>query len=310
MESNEIKEKSIRLNDLLSRLAQSDDLLSNANARSSIYKEFETIYYSPNGDGFRHYYSEIFAKLFEIKSDETLSNGSTETLLNNLRFLAEHYKSINHGDDNRPIDISKSIRKLYDHVNLELARMDYADVGNFELKEHGSTLNDLSDKVIVLQNNAEDIKKSLERAQTDYIAILGIFAAVVLAFIGGMTFSTSVFENMGEVNIYRLLIVSLIIGVVFVTVIFLMFYFIGVLTGRQITGKEKNCPLISAYIFFGILIIVVCIMWCCGTVEKRNTRVSRQSESDITAIIETTETTTTSETSSQVDIMTETADTE
>lgn len=181
-------------------------------------------------------------------------------------------------------------------------KLDYANSLSDELKSN----------VEELKKDTDKIKNDLSKAQTDYIAILGIFASVVLAFVGGIAFSTSVFENISEVNIYRLLIVSLIIGVVFVTVIFLMFYFVGVLTGRQITGKGQNCPLIIAYGFFIILIIAVCGMWHHGIVEGRDNRVSKQYESNVTEIIETTEATETTNTleSSQVDIMTETADTE
>ena len=279
MKKEEISKKSEQLNILLVTLAQSENLLSDKNARKDIYKELEDIYYSPDEDGFRHYYSDIFAQLFEIRSDESSSNGSTAILLENLRFLNEHYKAINTDKNGKIIDVSKSINKLYDHVNLELARMAYSEIGDYQLSEQGMTLNDLSEKVSNLQKDADDIHRSLDKAQTDYIAILGIFASVVLAFVGGMAFSTSVLENIKDVSIYRLLTVAIIIGMVFVTVIFLMFYFVGVLTGRKLTDERSIVPLRLSYVVFICMIVLVFAMWCLGIVESRDSRIKKNFES-------------------------------
>lgn len=276
MRKEEISKKSEQLNNLLLTLAKSENLLSDKNARKDIYKELEDIYYSPDEDGFRHNYSDIFAQLFEIRSDESSSNGSTAILLDNLRFLNEHYMEKNVDKNGKTIDVSKNINKLYDHVNLELARMAYSEIGDYQLSEQGMTLNDLSKTVSDLKNDADDIHISLEKAQTDYIAILGIFASVVLAFVGGMAFSTSVLENIKGVSIYRLLIVALIIGIVFVTVIFLMFYFIGVLTGRLLNDERSIHPLLLSYGLFILLIAIVYAMWYHGDVETRNKRVDDQ----------------------------------
>lgn len=279
MKKEEISKKSEQLNILLVTLAQSENLLSDKNARKDIYKELEDIYYSPDEDGFRHYYSDIFAQLFEIRSDESSSNGSTNILLDNLRFLNEHYKAINTDKNGKIIDVGKSINKLYDHVNLELARMAYSEIGDYQLSEQGMTLNDLSEKVSNLQKDADDIHRSLDKAQADYIAILGIFASVVLAFVGGMAFSTSVLENIKGVSIYRLLIVALVIGIVFVTVIFFMFYFVGVLARQKLFNLKTCIPLGIVYLIFGILTSIVFIMWQNGTVELRDDEIRKHFES-------------------------------
>lgn len=141
------------------------------------------------------------------------------------------------------------------------------------------TLNDLSEKVSNLQKDADDIHRSLDKAQADYIAILGIFASVVLAFVGGMAFSTSVLENIKGVSIYRLLIVALVIGIVFVTVIFFMFYFVGVLARQKLFNLKTCIPLGIVYLIFGILTSIVFIMWQNGTVELRDDEIRKHFES-------------------------------
>lgn len=258
MNSAEINAKRAQLSNLLSKLALSESLLSNKTERIEIYRELESIYQpSDDDDGFRHYYSDIFAKIFEIKSDETLSSGTLETLLFNLQFINEHYMSKSTDKNGEPINVSKSIHKLYDHVSLEIARMSYSDKGDVWVAQQGATLMNLSNKVEEIQEDAKNIRDSVEKSKLDYIAILGIFASVVLAFVGGMTFSTSVLNNIKDVSIYRLLIVALAIGIVFVTVIFFMFYFIGILTRHNQFTLKTCIPLGIVYLIFGILIGIV-----------------------------------------------------
>ena len=280
MESPEISAKRTRLNNLLSKLALSDDLLSDKSGRIEVYLELEAIYYSPNKNNeFRHYYSDIFAKVFDIKSDETLSSGSLEILMANLWFLNEHYQSKNTDENGNAIDVSKSIHKLYDHVSLEVARMAYSDKGDIYVANQGTTLMNLSNKVEEIQSESNNIRDSIEKSKLDYIAILGIFASVVLAFVGGMAFSTSVLENIKGVSIYRLLIVALVVGIVFVTVIFFMFYFLGVLARQKLFNLKTCIPLGIVYLIFGILIAIVFTMWQKGTVELRDDEIRKHFES-------------------------------
>lgn len=138
---------------------------------------------------------------------------------------------------------------------------------------------EINDKSNSIETRSKKIKDKLSKAQTDYIAILGIFASVVLAFVGGMTFSTSVLNNIKDVSIYRLLIVALAIGIVFVTVIFFMFYFIGILTRHNQFTLKTCIPLGIVYLIFGILISIVLYMWNCGAVESRDDKIKKQYES-------------------------------
>ena len=96
-----------------------------------------------------------------------------------------------------------------------------------------------------------------------------------------MAFSTSVLENIKDVSIYRLVITALIIGVIFVTVIFLMFYFVGILSGRKLNDESSLNPLLLSYGLFIFLIVTVYIMWYHGDVEARNKRVDEQIQASI-----------------------------
>ena len=89
------------------------------------------------------------------------------------------------------------------------------------------------DKAKLAQNNVET---ELGKQQREYISILGIFAAVVLAFIGGIAFSTSVLNNINTASVYRILVVSLIIGLVLINILFGLFYYVD----RLVNGLQEN----------------------------------------------------------------------
>lgn len=58
------------------------------------------------------------------------------------------------------------------------------------------------------------LTEKLDSSKKEYVTILGIFAAVVMAFMSGITYSTSVFNNIHVTSLYRLILVILILGLV------------------------------------------------------------------------------------------------
>lgn len=67
-----------------------------------------------------------------------------------------------------------------------------------------------------MKDEIEESHKEIKGIQKEYITILGIFAAIMLAFVGAFTFSTSVLNNLGRVDTLELVAVALVIGLVFV----------------------------------------------------------------------------------------------
>lgn len=111
--------------DILRSLAYSEDLLKEKSERSKMYQRLENLYYSPQKETqFRHYYSDIFVVLSQIQQDKAL--GTIDVLGENLRQIRKGYQAVNKDENENTIDISDSIKKLYDHVNLEIARLNYS----------------------------------------------------------------------------------------------------------------------------------------------------------------------------------------
>lgn len=70
-----------------------------------------------------------------------------------------------------------------------------------------------------LNKRLREYVEKMDKAQIEVITVLSIFTSIVLSFVGGMAFSTSVLENIHKTDIYRLLFVMIILGLVLVNAI-------------------------------------------------------------------------------------------
>ena len=247
------QEKRDSLRQLLMDLSKSQDVLKDRKDRRDYYLILEAIYYNTDSDNYRHFYSDIFACLSLIDADDSL--GNLDILAQNMEAIKEGYIPINRDEahNNELIDILKEIIKLYDHTNLDLSRINYtkrmAGETQSELARAKVLIEDLKNKLAesdVARAEAvnhlntessklkEEVRDGQKKMQNEYITILGIFAAIVLAFTGGMTFSSSVLENMDKASIYRMIAIVLILGLVLSNLIWLLIDFLRDINGKSI----------------------------------------------------------------------------
>lgn len=191
-------------------------------------------------------YSEISACIYSLTPEQrgTFATNS-ESLL---------YYALNEGsrvsEDNRKICI-----KIYDHFQLLLNQIENID----KMVQAGIT-DSIEDEKIKLHNEIKGVEK-------EYISILGIFASIVLAFTGGMTFSSSVLENISSVSIYRICLITLVLGVVLFDLIWLLIDFIRGLNGQSI---RKKWMVIAFNILFIAGIIFTCLAYKCDWFSREN----------------------------------------
>lgn len=251
------QEKRTKLTDLLFELSKSQEMLAAPKDRAGYFRRLEEIYYNCDKDNFRHYYSDIFSTLSLINGDQSI--GSLDILAQNIQTIKDGYTPKNNDENGQLIDISKEILKLYDHTNLDIARINYTTtmVGEtkaelaktkglvealeVKIKDAECHLKDISDQNIEeVKAMAQDIKSSQKDMQKDYIAILGIFASIILAFTGQFAFSGSILENIGASTVYRLVLVALIIGLVFFNLIWVLIDFIREICGKDVSAESKR----------------------------------------------------------------------
>lgn len=264
---------------ILYDLAKNAEMLQDVNVQLAMHRRLEALYYSSKEtDRFRHFYSDIFSVLTKVQQDPKL--GNIVFLVENLQILRKEYRAKRKDHYGKIVDISDNLRKLYDHVNLDVARMSYSDDGDRKISGEASIIKiqtqikKIDSDVKETADNQSQIVKELNEQKREYIAILGIFAAVVLAFTAGIAFSTSVLENIHSASIYRLTFISLIIGLVLINILFGLFYYIGKLVNGE--SENKLTPLVISNIVIIVLMIFVICAWCDGCVESRNDRIDKQ----------------------------------
>ena len=130
-----------------------------------------------------------------------------KNLYENVKLLLMYIlKDENNVDKN----IKQIALKIYDYINLN-------KVQNENIK------NILQESVVSVKGKLHDEIKNIER---EYITILGIFASIVLSFVGGITFTTSVLQNIDKVSMYRLVLMIDFIGFILVNVMYILISFI------------------------------------------------------------------------------------
>lgn len=273
---------------ILQDLARSQTELKDEIKLKEFINRLEQLYICPEHENpenysvFRHYYSDIFIVLSEIANDkveadsgESVSvDADIDILGQNLQIILMKYFRVTQLNRKKSEDVYDALRKLYDHASLDIARIHYSDGGDYRLSE-AENIQKIRDTVSKLTKKVEDQEKAveisrrkLEASEKDYIAILGIFSAVVLVFIADIAFSTSVLENMHLGSIYRIALVVLLIGFVIMNSMYALFMCIYKLT--SIKNRIAVHSLIVSNAVFILLIFAVFAAWKYGIVENRN----------------------------------------
>ena len=160
------------------------------------------------GGVLRILYSEINMRLMDMTLE---GRGAFSTNV-------EKFLSFVLGKENLEIDVIKIALKIYDHTQLVISQMKSVD----------DMLSPRLDEAKIA------MKGEIKTIEREYITILGIFAAIMLAFVGSYTFSTSVLNNIGRVSASTLFIIASLIGTVFYKIISLLLSFL-----YDINGKER-----------------------------------------------------------------------
>ena len=172
--------------------------------------------------------------------------------------------------------LSKKIQKLYDHVNLDVARINYVKAIDKRYMVSGKKINvSLKDTEAKLNSTKEELDEYVEKvdnAQKESITILGIFSAVILAFIGGMTFTSSVLSN-------RLLMLSIIIGFVFINSVWILLDYIKHIN-RKMSGRGWS--LILTNVILIVAFVLTCFAYGNNWLDRENNMTEIKNQVQVT----------------------------
>lgn len=187
----------------LYQLAKDQTILSDKEKFKIIVHFLDIIY--KDGD-FRHYYSDIYSIITSIDKDP--SKGNLEILSQNISYIKDHL------DDKLCENTKNSIRKLYDHTNLDIARINYIkalqDRNLSREQEIISLQNKLNTKHEELSGSFEKMENDIKDLYANILTLMGIFVAV-FAFIAvnsNITFELTqsnqadIFWGIVEINVF------------------------------------------------------------------------------------------------------------
>lgn len=136
-------------------------------------------------------------------------------------------------------DTKKMIVKIYDHFQLAISQIENAN---------NIFAASIEDAKVKLQQQVKGVER-------EYISILGIFASIVLAFVGGITFSTSVLQSISAASIYRLLLTTDFLAFVLINTIYILVKFI-------FTINDKDATLFKIEKLNWICLIIAIVVIC------------------------------------------------
>lgn len=270
MLAEETRSRQDQLNNLIRKMVQeayeedSDKLKSALATLKSIY-----------ADNFKHNYSEFFPLIVEISKEHEL-----DYLTNNLELLRirmEHDLITNTGQYEVLYD---PLRKLCDHLNLEISRLDYYSKNENAVRAAEQKVQQLAADIQRSQRAMKLAENKTKSLQNEMIAVLSIFAAVMIGFFGGFNYISSAIASLQRVHIYKSVTIVLIAGSILFNTIFMLMNFISKIIGRNIYApcKTEDCscdpkcspthrakkriPFVYwANAFFAALLLVTCSIW-------------------------------------------------
>lgn len=204
-------------------------------------------------DGYRHQYNIIFKKISKIyKSDDG------EQKLNNTIYHLGLLKQIVEKNEEFEENFIKSIIKLYDHVNLEVARIFYTNgmIQNQrnESKQLFEDLNVQKGELKKVNKDLSNTKKAIENSSLDIIGIASlIFSAFTI-----ITTNVSIFSAISsrkDLSVLKILLIAILFNFIVVSSVFTIYKMVRA-SSRINESKDLN----KFVICFSVVLIILIIL--------------------------------------------------
>lgn len=162
------------------------------------------------------------------------------------------------------------ITKLTDHIILEVQRdRDYRALSNKVRKAQNEAhieANLLRDEIDKAKRTVKKARKEAQSSKMELVAILSIFAALVIAFSGGLTYLGGTISSSGDAAIGSTVFSALICGLMLFNIIaFLMIMVVVILRlnrneGEPIMSLKMTASIATMIAAFDIILIVAICM--------------------------------------------------
>lgn len=212
------------------------------------------------GEPYRHRYADICDLVFSEldQAEDELDDGvpySVNCLAENIRII--HMQLVERGCT----DQAKSVLKLADHIDLEKTRLSHFIKQRKDMRDFKDAVSEVEAERAKLE---KEFDERLDKTRMEYIAILGVFAAVVLAFNGGVGFSVSLLNSIGIAGGVRtLVLLTALVGFVLVNAICILLVFVWKMSFNHRDVKlgkwPRNCLIIADAFLIGIMLVMMAL---------------------------------------------------
>lgn len=131
------------------------------------------------------------------------------------------------------------INKMNDYISLEVRRIDFNE--KYKREQEGNFIRQINDAIEEATQRAEDsIKKTESNLNTSVISVLGIFAAFIASYFGGLNTFSSIMSNLNGVTKFRIVFITLILGFILTNLTFLLLWFISRMLNKNMGSFISN----------------------------------------------------------------------
>ncbi len=187
-------------------------------------------------------YSEALKMLHELKKEEESAQifayiqFKLEMLTDDKLFQMFYVNLQNNDLEVDSEELKRFFLKIQDHISLEIIRFeDSLQESNKSYNRFKKELSEFSDFLAKQTCDIEAYSKEVEsRVNAGVTTILGIFAAFIIAAFGGITVYGNTISSFEGLNIYHIILMTLLFGMILFNVCFLLIYSVAKISNRNI----------------------------------------------------------------------------
>lgn len=227
-----------QLEQFLDKLVDVEYVMLSDDSLSTFTQELCEIYAD---DEFRHSYSKISGNLEKFSPDQrdSLSAHISAIHTHASAFVKNQYSD--NADQQK--NIINKISKLCDHIDLECLRIARIEKVEYIGKTASNELSAADGKLRETEARAAELESKVSGFQEQSIAILGIFAGLVVTFSGVIQFTSSSLSNLNDISTLKITYFVCLSLFFLFNIIFLLMYCISKISGSSIASncKQRHC---------------------------------------------------------------------
>ncbi|MFD2681198.1 hypothetical protein [Bacillus seohaeanensis] len=211
------------------------------------YAAVTVFVYSINIKEFPYFISELERELFKVVEEKDEVFIKCVKLLEHLELAQQQKDSL---FEQQRIEIEK-ISNLQEELSKKTEKVE----------ELSKQVTDLIEKNRKLEQSNKKMEESNKGMITNFISILGIFAAILMGAFGAIQGFTSLFQYANDIPLGKALILSAVGGSSVLLILFLLLNAISKLTGRPLSNSEiESDPFMKKHptliVVFGLMILI------------------------------------------------------